>query len=270
MAAKHNQAKYVLYPRMSDHVLEQMRRDSELFNKKSTLKEILKVLVEDMPEFVHTLDFKILSEEYYWKREGSHILLPESTNLLNSMLRGELPEPTKQFSLPYDCFCVAAPKRYSFKGIELPGFQVVLMPYLKAKQFTILPFYDWIDITRPLGVISDEASETDRCLVLSYRDDSDMGYVRSLVTEDKFGQILRCETVEEYREIVGDIPTMEAVTLNERELAIQWLAFKIVIGIGTRFGETDGECITNGFPGNTPPQLINRRPEHNPQYSTFK
>lgn len=270
MAAKHNQAKYVLYPRMSDLVLEKMRRESDVFTKKSTLKEILKVLIEDMPGFVHTLDFKIFTEEYFWKRAGSHILLPESTNLLNSILRGELPEPTKHFSLPFDCFCVGAPKRFSFQGIELPGFQVVLMPYLKAKQFTIHPFYDWLQIDRPLGVISDEASESDRCLVLSYRDDSDMGYVRSLVTEDKFGEILRCETVEEYRQIVGDIATFESVTLDERELAIQWLAFKIVIGIGTRFGETDGECITPGFPGSTPPQLINRRPEHNPQYSTFR
>lgn len=270
MAAKHNQAKYVLYPRMSDHVLEQMRSDSDRFNKKSTLKEILRMVIDEVPEFVHTLDFKIIAEEYFWKREGSHILLPESTNLLNSLLRDDLPEPTKQFSLPYDCFTVAAPKRFSFKGTELPGFQVVLMPYLKAKQFTIHPFYDWLELDRPLGVVSDEAAETDRCLVLSYRDDSDMGYVRSLVTEDKFGKILRCETVEEYRSIVGDIPTIEAFSLTERELSIQWLAFKIVIGIGTRYGATDGECITPGFPVNTPPQLINRRPEHNPQYSTFR
>jgi hypothetical protein len=270
MAAKHNQAKYVLYPRMSDNVLEQMRRGGEQFNRKSSLKEVLKTLVVELPDFIHSLDWKILSEEYFVKRQGSHIILPESTTLLNTILKGEIPEPTKKFSLPFDGFTVAAPKRYSFKGIELPGFQVVMMPYLKAKQFTIHPWHDYLEIPRPDGVISDEAGESDRCLALTYRDDSDMGYVRSLVTEDKFGKILRCETMEEYREIVGDISTFETYTLNERELSIQWLAFKLVIGIGTRFGATDGECITPGFPGTTPPQLLNRRPEHNPQYSTFR
>lgn len=270
MAAKHNQAKYALYPRISDMVLERMRQSGYKLNRKSSLKEVLKVLLEDMPEFVHTLDWKIMSEEYFVKRQGSHILLPESPALLNSILKGELETPTKKFALPFDGFTVAAPKRYSFKGIELPGFQVVMMPYLKAKQFTIHPFHDYVDIQRPTGIISDDADETDRCLVLSYRDDSDMGYVRALITEPNFGDILRCESIDEYREIVGDINTFEAITLNERELSIQWLAFKIVIGIGTRYVATDGECITPGFPGNTPPQLINRRPEHNPQYSTFR
>jgi hypothetical protein len=268
MATKHEQAKYTLYPRMTDFLVDEYKLHSdEKGARNMTIKEVLTKTFEAIPEFVNTMDFKIMAEEYLWRREGSHILVPESAATLNTLLKGELSVPTGRFTLPYESFTVAAPKRYAFQGVELPGLLVTLMPYTKALHYVFSPFYDYVNVTRPLGVITEEASENARCLSICYRD-IDRAYVRGLIVEDNFTAVLESTSLDEFRELVG-MPTDNVVELDDRELSIQWVAFKLVVALAALDQNTEGQFLTPGFKGKTAPQLLNRRPELNPQYSTF-
>lgn len=268
MATKHDQAKYTLYPRITDFVVDEFKLHSgEKGVRNMTTKEVLTKTFQELPGFVDTMDFKIMCEEYYWRREGAHILLPESSATLNTLLKGDLSIPNGRFSLPFDSFSVAAPKRFAFEGVELPGFLVTMMPYAKALHYNFAPFYDYVGLPRPLGVITDDASENARCITIVYRD-IDRAYVRAVIVEDNFPAILESQSLDEFREIVGD-PTENSLELNDRELSIQWLAFKIVVAIGALDKSTDGQSLTPGFKSKVAPQLINRRPELTPQYSTF-
>lgn len=268
MATKHEQAKYTLYPRMTDFLVDEYKQHSdEKGARNMTTKEVLTKTFEMIPEFVKTMDFKIMAEEYFWRRQGSHILVPENAATLNTLLKGDIAIPTGRFALPHESFTVAVPKRYSFQGVEMPGFLVTLMPYAKALHYSLAPFYDYVNLTRPLGIITDEASENARCVSICYRD-IDRGYVRALIVEDNFPAILESASLDEFREIVG-LPTENALELDDRELSIQWVAFRVVVALAALDQNTEGQCLTPGFKSKTAPQLLNRRPDLNPQYSTF-
>jgi len=262
-------AKYTLYHRMTDHLVDDYRLLMDRPGaEKATPKEVLTELFAVMPGFSDTMDTRILVEEYFWIREGSHVILPENFSTLKNLLKANRELPPGRFTLPFDSFTVAPPKDASFDGVRLPPFLVTIMPYKKTLQYATYPFYDYVGLRRPAGVSLSESSEKAQAISISLRD-IDNAYIRSLLIEDNFQALLNCKNTAEFQQLSGT-PWDLAMPLNDRELAVAWLCFKVVMALGSIWHSSDEQCLVSGFTINKNPQWTNHRPELNPQFSTLK
>lgn len=264
---------YDLYPRMTDRILADIRkglpkRESRLMKD----KEIINLLIEGTPEFVHSLNFHILSEEDFGYREGSHAIFPESRAVLDNLLRAKYAMDTPEgFSLPYSSFLMAIPNGYSFDGIQLPSFMATWLPYRTTHEYTTDPFCRRYDLTLPENYGYEESTDETNCLIITFRDPKGPAYIRTMQVDAKLPIVLKCQNAQEFSEAIGRYEDkVGVIELDEQELEMQFLAVKLIAALGVYHMATGGSRLVDGFPGKQEPRIHNRIKTQRLRFSTLK
>lgn len=257
--AQEKKALYDLYTRLTDVVAKKMRDVlPRKEGQKASNKAMIGMVMDSSPAMIHSLDFLILSEEWYWEKQGNHVIFPESADVLHNLLRAKYSMDSPEgFTLPYESFFLAVPHGYSHNGIRLESFMVTMVPYLKSQDYTTIPFCKDMGIHPPTSYVHEQATEEARCIAITYRDPvSKVGYIRTLQIDSNLPHILKCETVEEYHAAVGEFDAKVGVIgLNKTELEAQFLAIKLVAALGVYHMATEGKRLSDGFPGSQAPRL---------------
>lgn len=274
VSSQEKKSLFDLYPRMMERIVNEMKQSMPSKERKSmTPKQMIKVLIEYSPELLHSLDFLIMAEEFFWERNGSNAIFPESSAVLDNLMRAKYQmDSSEGFALPFDSFFMALPHGYSYNGVRLESFMVTMVPYLRSQDYTIFPFCDHYGIPRPKGVRHDESPENARCISITYRDpENKSAYLRALQTEDKLPLILKCETADEFGKVIGNYHgKVGVIGLNDNELKVQFTAMKLVAALGVYNMATKGDRLAPGFPGKQEPKIHNRDRDSKFFYSTLK
>lgn len=256
---------YDLYPQLNQKLCSVFRREmlGGKERKSATDVNVMRKILSFQPDLVQTLDFLILSEEYFWDRQGSHVLFPQSDAVLTNLLKANYVMTEQGFSLPFDSFVLAMPHGYQFEGVALPSFMVSMLPYQTAQEYSIFPYCDHLKIPRPGTVAHGDSPDNARCITLSYRDaNNSMMYSRVLQTEDKLPSILAAKNTQEFRAAVGEYShTKGIIASDEMDLKIQFICVKLVAAIGVYNLATEGQRLVDGFPGNIAPKMMGSRNE---------
>jgi hypothetical protein len=263
-----------LYTQMTETVVKRMKQALRPdIAKKASTKDIINMVMDSSPDMIHSLDFLILSEEWYWRQHGHHAIFPESEEVLNNLLRAKYQmESAEGFTLPFDSFFMAIPHGYSFNGIKLESFMVTMVPYLESQDHTTRPFCQTMGIRAPDSYAHEEAAPGTRSIAITYRDPVTMaGYIRTLQLDSNLPRILQCETAEEFHEAVGSYHSKVGVIgLTKAELETQFLAIKLVAALGVYHMATEGKRLSDGFPGTQVPKIHQYDKKQRLVYSTLK
>lgn len=263
---------YDLYPMLRDTLANAIRKDSPKAHRKMSTSSAIKFLLDSMPRLLHTLDFFIVAEEYYWEKKGTNVIFPESGVVLDNFYRAKFQlEMSAGFSLPFDSFMLAMPNGYRCDGTLMPGIMVQFYDYHRAGEELINPFCDAIKIDRPVDIKREEVPLGTRAIVISYRDPKNAsGYARALIPDFKIPEILKAQDRYEFQRIMGHYKNQVGVVeLEDHDLDIQFKAIKLVAALGVYHLATEGERLRDGFPGQVLPKMNNRSPDMRIRMSTL-
>lgn len=272
--SQQKKALYDLYPKLLDRIVTDVRRSLPgKEGKKATRKDIFGMVMEVTPNFAHSLDFLIISEDLFHEDNGSHAVFPESTAVLDNLLRAkyEMTSP-EGFSLPFDSFIMAIPHAYTFEGVRLESFMVTMVPYQTSQEYTTIPLCRKMGIPQPDSYVHEESLPDAKSIAITYRDpDNRAGYIRTLQIDHNLPKILKCKNVQEFRAELGDYESkIGVIDLTEGELMSQFLAVKLVAALGVYNMATGGSRLVDGFPGKQMPRIQNRDKAQPLRFSTLK
>lgn len=272
--SQHKKSLYDLYPKLLDRLVNDMKRAMPgKEGKKATRKDIVQMVMEMTPNFAHSLDFLIMSEDLLHQENGSHAIFPESSAVLDNLLRAKYQMDTPEgFTLPFESFIMAIPHGYMFEGVKLESFMVTMVPYLTSQDYTTTPFCRKMGIPLPEAYVHEQCLPDAKSIALTYRDpETRAGYIRTLQIDHNLPKILKCKTAQEFRAELGDYESkVGVIDLTEDELKSQFLAIKLVAALGVYHMATGGSRLADGFPGKTMPRVNNLDKNQPIFFSTLK
>lgn len=272
--AQEKKALYDLYPRMLDRVVNDMKKGMPgKEGKKATRKDIIQKIMDFQPNLAHSLDFLIWSEELFCEKQGNHAIFPESSVVLDNLLRAKYQMDSPEgFTLPYESFFVAIPHGYSFDGVHLESFMVTMVPYQTSELYTTVPFCEAMGIKAPDSYVHEHSRPDAYSIAITYRDPvTRAGYIRTLQIDENLPKILKCQSAMEFRDVLGDYDSkIGVIDLNKDELEVQFLAVKLVAALGVYHMATGGSRLSDGFPGKQEPRINNRDKTQRLYFSTLK
>lgn len=272
--SQQKKALYDLYPKLLDRVVNDIKRSLPgKDGKKATRKDVLHMVMEVTPDFAHSLDFLIMSEDLCHEDNGSHAIFPESAAVLDNLLRAKYQMDSPEgFTLPFDSFIMAIPHGYEFEGVKLESFMVTFLPYQTSQDYTTIPFCRKMGVPLPDSYVHEESLPDAKSIALTYRDpENRAGYIRTLQIDHNLPKILKCKTAQEFRAELGDYESkIGVIDLTEAELMSQFLAVKLVAALGVYHMATKGDRLTDGFPGKVMPRVNNLDKNQRIFFSTLK
>jgi hypothetical protein len=206
----------------------------------------------------NTLATRICIEDHFWSRNGRHVIFPESTDVIDNLMRARYEiESPEGFSLPFTSFVVAMPSGYTRNGFKMPGFMASFsrddLPEIKA-----MPFIDYIKM--PLHTLDfSSVPDSVKSLVVQYKNPSDGAHAMVSIREKDLPRILKCRNLDEYKlEMDGGWPMVGVSTVetNSADAEIQFFALKLVASMGIYCLATGGKRLLDGFPGSVMPRLM--------------
>lgn len=259
---------------MTDTVINENRQQMpKRVSRDFSDNDILRVLMESNPAMMHSLNFLILSEEFYWKSQGGDVIFPESPAVLDNLLRAKYQMDSPEgFRLPFSAFSVAIPNGYAFNGVRLLPFMVTFIHHRTAQDITTLPFCRKIGLREPPGFGYAESRPEAMALSITFRDPTNRhAYIRTLQLDEALPRVLKCQTAMEYKQVVGDYEDkFGVIDLTESELEAQFLAVKLVAALGVYHMATNGDRLSDGYPGSQEPRMNNRDKSLRMRFSTLR
>jgi hypothetical protein len=254
---------YELYPRVTDFMVNQLKKVMPKEVGK-TDADVVREVMRQMPMLMNSLDFLIMTEELYWIKNGGEVIFPESEAVLNNCFKAKFSLSTSQgFELPFGSFMLAMPNGYTFMGTKLPALMVNFYDYHNSIDEIIYPFCDWAKINRPSHVAKEDVPQGSRAISISYRDpETNAGYVRLLVGEEKIPALLGADNIQTFSRIMGRFNNMIGVLeLSPDDLEIQFKSIKLVAALGVYHLATNGDRLKQGFPGQSMPRMNFKNPD---------
>jgi hypothetical protein len=255
---------YELYPRVTDFMVNQLKKLMPKSETRRTDADVVREVIRQIPMMMNSLDFLIMTEELYWIKNGGEVIFPESDVVLNNCFKSKFSISTSHgFELPFDSFMLAMPNGYTFMGTKLPALFVNFYDYHNSIDDIIYPFCDWAKIRRPDNVAKEDVPIGSRAISISYRDpETNMGYVRLLVGEEKIPDLLGAENIETFSKIMGRFNNIIGVIEpSTDDLEIQFKAIKLVAALGVYNLATHGDRLKKGFPGQSMPRMNFKNPD---------
>lgn len=255
---------YELYPRVTDFMVNQLKKVMPKSGSKPTDADVVREVIQQIPMMMNSLDFLIMTEELYWLKNGGEVIFPESDVVLNNCFKAKFSlSSSRGFDLPFNSFMLAMPNGYSFMGTKLPALMVNFYDYHNSIDEVIHPFCDWAKINRPSRIAKEDVPLGSRAISISYRDpETNVGYVRLLVGEEKIPDLLAAEDTETFSRIMGRFNSMVGVIdPSDQDLEIQFKAIKLVAALGVYHLATNGDRLKQGFPGQSMPRMNFKNPD---------
>lgn len=271
MQAKKSQ--YEIYTTMLDSMLKHAKTFLQAhLPKGANERDSAAFLFSRTPAMIEGLNYQIFSEELFWRRNGANTVFPESTAVLDNLLRARFKmEAAEGFTLPFQSFMFAMPQGFTFDGMRIPSFVVTWIPYKQLGDLIFMPFADYVRIKRP-SVNLTEDDRGDYSISLCYRDPADPSlYARTMIGDRDVPKLLAAQTPEEFAAIAGeygDIKDVVDATAHDHNL--QRVMLRLVAAFGIYNMATDGENLKPGFPGNNKPRYVGHFPDSPVRFMTLR
>lgn len=197
----------------------------------------------------------ILSEESRFQRLGSQVVFPESTVILDNLLRARYSmETTEGFTLPFESFILAIPKGYAHDGCKIPTLLVnVIKKHTTTSEF-IHPLLDEHDVPRFLFTVHDVADGDVLSLIYTETDSPEKH--RVYLAFKYIPLALQAKNPGEYRDAMFEKGFLRSRDqLDDRDSAIQFYAFRLISALGVYHAATQGEKLRAGFPTGEAPKF---------------
>ena len=244
---------YQIYSSLINQTHKQLRKILPKKERQSK-SSAMRFVINNEPDFIHTLDFLIFCEEWSWMQSGHHTLFPESEDVLKRLASADF--ETRELSsleMPFGSFVLAMPKGYEIDGVEMPSVLVTWGRFDEYGEERMAPLTDHLGLPR-LGNRYPESSKGLMGLQIVYRDHQrkkDLVYARCSLTADQFHDLLKSRTLEDFQSRAGhyENSNFRAILDNDHhDLVIQFHMLKTIIAIAIFNQATDGVHIKEGVP----------------------
>lgn len=252
-----------LYPRLTDGIYSQYalafgQKEAKSLGNSGVLREMLDGGLIDRS----SIENNILAEEHFWERSGSHIIFPESSSVLDNLLRAKFSfESAKGLTFPFCSFILSIPNGYQHQGVKLPSFQVSTYQYAKSQDLIFEPFFEDNKIkSRSQAVLVESGDIDERVICITYRDpNTKEAYSRVMKIESSWPALLSCKSRDEFRQMIGEYGHgLNVMAADDYDLDIQSTALRLVIAMAIYNQAKNGEKIIDGFPTLGEPRMNNR------------
>jgi hypothetical protein len=272
--SQQKKSQFEICPRLTDKIANQIRKADKSMKGRPS-KDALKMMFEFSPDLLHSLDFIILAEEYFWERSGYQTIFPENSLVLDNLFKARYHlENAAGIDMPFESFILAMPQGYKIDGYQIPSCLVTWIPYQQSQHDTIFPFCDHIRIPKPSQVNHEPSGEHERGLSITFRDrNSSITYNRALTIESKLPDILKAKNIYEFNQILGkydDHTFQNVIASDEYDLQIQFRLFKLIAALAVYHQATEGDRLHSGFPGSLMPKIIGKDESQRLKMSTLK
>lgn len=256
---------YRLYPTMEAHIHRGARKYLGREAKKYTPKDFIRHTAETMtiPAFFNSLDFFVLAEEWFWKRQGAEAIFPASAEVLGSLQRAKFDisrEGTPGIELPFPSFVLAMPKSFEPEpGLKLGAILATWYTYEKGATDILQPYSSAIGLPSPgtPRMVPHEPGERALALTMSVGTGR-MQYLRTNVLESDLPAILAARSPEEFASAVGSYSSGSLLFhgLDDHDRKLQFYAFRLIAALGVYHQATEGRYLRDGFPDAQAPRVI--------------
>jgi len=262
--AQQKKTGYYLHSPLTNRIGKFLKKGG-LVSKKATTKECLQRFMEDQPELVGSLEYFILAEELFWRRQGREIIFPHSAEVLESLQKAKFnlgQDGLPGIEMPFKSFMIAFPKGYEPEpGVTLRPILVTWEGFADMIDTVFQPFTRWLDagFEAEAGGIGPH-KEGERALsIITCLEPTSLQYMRTLLVESDLPKVLSAQTPEEFRELASDYRAggMEKfMDLEPQDLKAQFYAFRIACAMAVFNQATDGAFLKEGFPDQRAPRIL--------------
>lgn len=248
---------YRIYTPLTQTTLKNVRKSGILTKrmKKLSDEEVLGQTVFRYKEILHTLDFLIMAEEYYWSTRNRPSIFIESESVARRLLEATYDVKwIDSIDMPFDSFILSMPKNFQIDGVTIPGCLVTWMPFNEMENKAVRPFCKKAGIPEPSGVTVPSDYEKSMTIHISYQDPYDSKkaiYARCVIPVEFFEPLLKSTTLDEFRDIAGDYQStfVHLLESSEDDLKIQFTLLKIILAMSVYNQATEGSHLVSGLPG---------------------
>lgn len=197
----------------------------------------------------------IVLEECFWESQGKHVIFPESSNVLDNLLRARYSlDSAEGFTLPLASFVLAMTSGYSFAGITIPPLSVAWVHGNEYEEHVMKPFHAKYRLLE--NAILEHPQEFMMCI--TYPEDVKTGvFSRVMLYASDLPHLLSCSTPDEFKKVMIDRKiALHLEVLTENDFAIQFYAMKLISALGVYNMATDGKRLRDGYPTQQPPKMV--------------
>lgn len=248
---------FQVYSPLTAKGIKTLRKVLDKRQKSLSDEQKIALIIEHEPNMVHSLDFQIFCEEYYWKRQGRHCIFPRDAEVIDRLLSADFEAgQLESLELPFNSFVVAMPRGYQIDGIEIPSCLITWGEFTKSGKVVMDPFCDAAGIPR-LTHTYPTARDGQKYVSIVYRDTigsspAKLLYARSTLTTDQFKALLDTRNLDEFTRLAGNYShsSYHSIVDNEpHDQVIQYHMLKLVLAMAIYNQATEGEHLKDGIPG---------------------
>ncbi|AXH60228.1 hypothetical protein [Pseudomonas amygdali] len=252
---------FALYPMLTDKLIKAVRQQLPSKERKGLGdQQVLADFVRRNPELQNDHTFYIMAEELHLKKLGSQVIFPESSQVLDNLLKARFSlESSQGFDLPFPAFILAPPRGYAYAGTAIPSLLVTWVAGDQFKNEVLKPFLEHIKVDEKKVGFSELPVEG--VLTLVYPD-STGERSRTIIYGQNIAALLSAKTPKDYVNAMiseGLITSESDISDSDRD--IQFYCLRLIAALGVYHVATRGTKLKPGFPGAQAPKMEGRRPE---------
>lgn len=224
------------------------KNDYQIFSEMANIK----------PELMFSFDSVLMTDDYHWEKLGRPVIYPESTELLDRLLKSHYHvEQLDYLKMPFKAFVVAIPSGYTFQGVPIHSFLVSNYEadtiQDRYDEFSSALFHQKIPLTLTHSMSSGEWLLNIACL-----DANGTALMRSSEGMSRMGKLMQCKDYQEFSATLGRAAERVNYTvkdLEDEDAQIQFYVNRLAMAMAIYHNATNGEYLTKGFPTTEPVKI---------------
>ena len=244
--------KFDIYPLLT---IEMIAKTSQEKGKHWSEDDCVRYLFAAVPQMRQSLNYSVISEEYYWRGHSQVVLFPEDTQVIERLLKAKLDiKMSSGIRMPHESFILAFPRDYKING--QPAQSCLITQLSRKRRFTHMhePFTQ-----KYFGTSNtiDETSEGNG-IHICYRDPLNRAMtVRSCIPETSMTAALHAKTPEQWHDVLGSYdPERDStiVELSTQDILYQMALIQIIMRVAVYASACDS-ALREGYPTIRPKHL---------------
>lgn len=258
--AQEKKKSYSLYAPLGQKLITLIRKYDPAVAAKANDKQMMGHVIRMSAKNNDGQSPYILCEEFKFRRQGSQVIFPESSVILDNLIRAKYSVETLDgFNLPFESFMLAIPKGYTHNGYPVPGLLVTVIQFHSIQNELLNPLLDEYDVPRSTFRLTDNSVSD--MLSIVYTDPGSSEKCRVYVSLKDIPAVLQTRSPSEYRDFMVSMGFLaDKSQLSDHSSAIEFNAFKLILALGVYHTATRGDKLRSGFPAGDAPRLDGWKP----------
>jgi len=252
---------YDVYPLFWDRTIASSRKGlSKSESSKITDTELIRRYCRLNPGFTGEHGFYSLAEDRYFKSGGSQVIFPESSVVLDNLLKARYAMQSPEgFTLPFSSLVLSPMRGYRYQGVEIPSIFATWVPSAQYRSEILDPFLG------ELGVAPSQVSYEDLpdqgMLIICYAIRNGAGHRRTAIYGEDLPELLAAKDSNAFVASMRRLSLMHPdQTPDDDEVKRQFFCLRLIAALGVYHLATEGRRLRLGFPTTTQPRLDGRKP----------